>query len=227
PQPLNHTGVKLIVGLFLTALGIVLTLDNLRIIYAGHYLRYWPAVVIAIGVIRALDPKTRFGGVITIVVGALLLAFSLQVLHFSIFSLWPMLMIIGGGVIVANSLGLRSQEVTGGSSESIVAVFSNRTVTVHSNAFTGARVITAVGGCTIDLTAADIERGPAVIEAFVVVGGLVLRVPDGWEIVAEAVPVMGGIDVKTKSKHTGRQLIVRGFVMMGGIEVKDVAARTA
>jgi hypothetical protein len=58
-------------------------------------------------------------------------------------------------------------------------------------------------------------------------GGIDMRIPDGWEVMGDAVPFMGGIDIKTRSKRTGRQLVVRGFVMMGGVEITDVTARNS
>jgi len=84
-----------------------------------------------------------------------------------------------------------------------------------------------MGGVDLDLTGAEIAQGPAIIEILVIVGGGSIRIPDGWEVVGETVPFMGGMDIKTRSKRTGRQLILRGLIVMGGLDVKDVAARNA
>jgi len=51
-------------------------------------------------------------------------------------------------------------------------------------------------------------------------------VPDGWTVVIEAVPFMGGVDDKTRPPKAAVDgaaptLVVRGFVMMGGVEIKN------
>ena len=88
-------------------------------------------------------------------------------------------------------------------------------------------MIAVLGGCEIDLTEAEAEGEPVVIEIIAFMGGAGVRVPDGWNVVVEAVPVMGGIDVRTRPVNSGRKLIVRGLALMGGIEIKSVAKRTA
>ncbi|HEV8658094.1 MAG TPA: DUF5668 domain-containing protein [Thermoanaerobaculia bacterium] len=221
PAPIATASVKLVIGLFFTAIGLLMTLDNLDLINAHRYLRYWPVVFIVIGVIKIGDVTSRGFAIAMIVIGAILLALNVRALR--LFDLWPLLLIGAGAFIVAQALGLRPQEKIGG----WVAVLSQRKIVIDSRDFTGGRVLAFLGGCLIDLTGAEIEHGPAVIEMLVVMGGIDMRIPDGWEVMGDAVPFMGGIDIKTRSKRTGRQLVVRGFVMMGGVEITDVTARNS
>ncbi len=222
-HPAPMPGIKLVLGIFFAALGVVMTLDNLNIIDGYQYLRYWPVVLIVIGLLKIGDVTARGFAVASIVAGSLLLIWSTRWVRFSIFDLWPLLLVIAGIVIVAQAFGLRpSQAGTGW-----IAVLMHRKIAVDSRDFTGGRIAAFMGGVDVDLTAADIVHGPAVIELFVLMGGVSIRVPDGWDVVGDAVPFMGGFDIKTRSKRTGRQLILRGFVMMGGVDVKDVAARIA
>jgi hypothetical protein len=44
-------------------------------------------------------------------------------------------------------------------------------------------------------------------------------------VIADVVPIMGGIEIKTSAARGGRQLIVRGLVLMAGMEVKNAEAR--
>ena len=81
-----------------------------------------------------------------------------------------------------------------------------------------------MGGCELDLTEADIVHSPAIIDAFVMWGGIEIYVPDKWEVVGEVVPFMGGFEMKTGAGSPERRLIVRGGVVMGGIEIKRRAA---
>ena len=218
--------VKLVVGLFFAALGVLLMLDNLRLVHAGDYLRFCPVVFIAIGLIDLTDSTRRLAGILWLAAGAVLLLMTTRLVHFSLFDLWPVLIIGAGLVIVFQAVGWRPKAVTVQSGQSTIAVLSNQQVIVDEKNFSGRRIVAVAGGCQMDLSGADIEHGPAVIEVFVLAGGIELKVPDGWEVIGEAVPFMGGIDIKTRSKRTGRQLVLRGFVMMGGIEIKDAEARS-
>jgi predicted membrane protein len=216
--------VKLIIGLFLAVLGVLMTLDNLDIVNADVYLRYWPVVLIAVGLIKLNDAAARSFAVAAIVAGALLLAWNTRWLRFSIFDLWPLLLIGAGVVIIMQAV--RGGDATASQGNAWYAVLSHRKIAIDSKNFTGGRIVAFMGGVDLDLTQADIQKGPAVIEMFVLMGGVEMTVPDGWEIIGDAVPFMGGFEVKTKSKRTGKQLVLRGFVMMGGTEIKDVTART-
>ncbi len=216
-------GIKLVLGIFFAALGVVMTLGNLDIIDGDRYLRYWPVVLIVIGLLKIGDVAARAFALACIVAGSLLLIWSARWMRFSIFDLWPLLLVVAGIVIVVQAFGVRPAQP----GNTWIAVLSQRRITVDSRDFTGGRMAVFMGGVKLDLTAADIAHGPAVIELFAMMGGISIRVPDGWDVVGDAVPFMGGFDIKTRSKRTGRQLILRGFVMMGGVDVKDVAARMA
>jgi len=48
-------------------------------------------------------------------------------------------------------------------------------------------------------------------------------VPEGWRVISELTPFMGGIEDKsrTSTQPTAPCLVLRGFVMMGGLEVRN------
>ena len=217
--------IKLIAGVFFAILGIILTLDNFRVVDGDRILRYWPVVFIAVGLVKIGDAMSRGFAIVMIALGLLLIALNTRLFHFHLRDLWPLVLIIAGVVVVAQALGWRTRLQAGDSARNVWAVLNHSKVDVDSREFTGGRIVTVLGACEMDLTKADIQRSPAVLDVFVLMGGIELRVPDGWEVIGEAVPFMGGVDMKTRSKRAGRQLIVRGFVMMGGIDVKDAAAR--
>jgi hypothetical protein len=217
--------IKLVVGIFFAILGIVLTLGNFRLIDADQILRFWPIVFVAVGLAKVADPMSRGFAVVMIGLGVLLIALNTRLVHVHLRDLWPLLLIVAGLIVVAQALGWRAGGEAGGSARNVWSVLNHSRIAVDSRDFTGGRIVAVLGACEMDLTKADIRQSPAVINVLVLMGGIELRVPDGWEVVGEAVPFMGGVDMKTRSKRTGRQLIVRGFVMMGGIDVKDVAAR--
>jgi hypothetical protein len=209
---------KLLAGIFFTILGVLLTLDNLDVVEAGRILRYWPVVLIAYGLINLGDAGRRGLASASIVIGALLLALKTHLLRFSLFDLWPVLLIAIGAVIVLRALGVQGPE-TGGN---LWSVLNTRKITIDPADLDKRKLVAFMGGANVEVTNGEHE-GPVTIEALAMWGGIEIRVPEGWEVIAEVVPVMGGIDIKTVAAAAGgRQLIVRGLVLMAGMEIKNV-----
>lgn len=222
--PAFRSGTKLILGLFFTAVGILLTADNLDVLNADHYLRFWPVILVLIGFLKLVQPSGNrvFGGVL-VLIGAGLLADAMGWVSFSPFDLWPLVLIIVGGSLVARSLGA----VPDAGSPNF-ALFANRRVVETSREYRGGKYSAMLGGYELDLTGAEIGPSPAILECYAFWAGIEILVPDGWEVVGEVVPVMAGFDVKTTPPAAGaKKLIVRGNALMAGIEVKSAARRTA
>ena len=63
---------QLFAGLLIAALGVLFTLDNLQILRARDVLRYWPAILLVIGISQLAQARTigtMIGGSIWIVFG--------------------------------------------------------------------------------------------------------------------------------------------------------------
>jgi hypothetical protein len=220
-RPLPIAGTKLIVGLFFAVLGVLWTADNLALLRADDYLRFWPAILVLIGLVKFADPGRRVFGAIITIVGASLLAYTAGWLRFTIFDFWPLLLIALGAAIVARALGLRLPSSPASDVGQIWAVLTARKINNTSHDFTGGGVFAFMGGCELDLTEADIAHSPAVIDVFAMWGGIEIYVPDSWEVIGEVVPFMAGFEMRSApAGNPDRQLIVRGGVVMGGIEVK-------
>ncbi len=220
---ISRVSVKLIVGIFFTALGVLLTLDNLDLADADRFLPYWPVVLIAIGILKLQDRRRRMFAVLAIVAGALLIVFNAGWMRYSIFDFWPILLILAGLGVVAHAFGFRAPNLSSESS-SIWAILGVRKEAITARNYAGGRIIAFMGGCELDLTKADMEQGPAEIEIIVVWGGIEIKVPEGWEVIGNTVPIMGGADIRTKAVPGGRRLIVNGLAIMAGIDIKSVAA---
>ena len=67
----------------------------------------------------------------------------------------------------------------------------------NSQAFRGGNLVAIMGGCEIDLRNAAID-GEAVIDVFAMWGGIELRVPADWTVSSQIVPLMGGVEDKTR-----------------------------
>lgn len=90
--------------------------------------------------------------------------------------------------------------------------------------FRGADTTAFMGGCELDLR--DALMGPgelAVVDVFVVMGGVTIFVPPHWTVSQEVVPLMGGVHDKTHSipSNPAQHLLVRGTVVMGGVEISN------
>src|SRR4051794_33657430 len=88
---------RLILGASLALFGVILMLDRLHVVNADVVLRFWPVILIAIGVQQYLSPPapSRHGvrsvnGLVLIAIGAWLLLNSLHLVRVAIWDLfWP------------------------------------------------------------------------------------------------------------------------------------------
>lgn len=90
--------------------------------------------------------------------------------------------------------------------------------------FRGADMTAFMGGCELDLRDALMGAGElAVIDVFVMMGGVNIFVPPHWTVTQEIVPLMGGVHDKTHSmpSNPAQHLLIRGTVIMGGVEISN------
>jgi predicted membrane protein len=215
--------VKFVIGIFFTLLGILLTLDNLDLTDADRFLPYWPLFLIVIGLMKLQDRDNRIPAGFAIAAGALLLLFTTDWVRFSIFDLWPVALILAGLAILARAFGFRPSAISAGSDSTILAILGVRKEAVTARDYRGGRIIAFLGGCELNLTQADMENGAAELEIITIMGGVEIKVPEGWEVTGNMLPVMGGADIRTKAAPGGRKLVVNGVVIMGGVDIKSVA----
>jgi predicted membrane protein len=90
--------------------------------------------------------------------------------------------------------------------------------------FRAADTTAFMGGCELDLRDALMGTGElAVVDVFVLMGGVSIFVPPHWTVSNEVVPLMGGVHDKTHSvpSNPAQHLLVRGTVVMGGVEISN------
>jgi hypothetical protein len=219
---------QLLMGLLIIAVGLLFTLDNLGLAHAWDYLRYWPAGLIAIGLVKLWDSREGHGGsvggfVITLIGLWLLLEATVDI-RISFSDMWPMLLVFVGGYLVWR--GLTGQRRLAAADDhsilSAMAILSGVNRGNNSRAFRGGDLTAIMGGCDIDLRQAAIN-GDAVIDVFAVWGGIEIRVPEDWTVIFHVTPFMGGVEDKTRPSlgSAAHRLTVRGIVIMGAVEVKN------
>jgi hypothetical protein len=102
-----------------------------------------------------------------------------------------------------------------------IAVWAGKQRRLTTPSFRRAELTAIMGGVELDLRAASTATGEAVIEVFVMWGGVEIWVPPDWSVSNQVALIMGGAEDKSTGTQTARhRLIVRGFVLMGGLEIK-------
>ena len=230
---------RLIVGLAIALFGVVLIFDRLNLVMADRILRFWPAVIVAVGAMIFVQSRKVGGGVngiIVMLVGGWLLLNSLGVVKVRFWELfWPMVLITIGTILVAQTLGRRSRDASATDADQTlngIAVLSGLKRISTARRFRGGELTFFMGGGHIDLSQATIPPGEeAVLDIFSVIGGCQIIVPPSWTVLTPLVPIMGGIEDKRVSAlpsvesvisgHQPPRLVLRGLLVMGGIEIKS------
>jgi predicted membrane protein len=218
---------QLLMGAIIIAIGALFTLDNLGLVDARQYLRYWPAALIFVGALKVWQSRGgggAFGGLLFIVAGAWLLLETFRIVTISFVDLWPLILVFFGASLVWRGLrgGRDRVGADGHSTVSAIAVLAGVHRGNNSRAFRGGDLTAIMGGCEIDLRQAAID-GDAVIDVFAMWGGIELKVPEDWTVASRVVPILGGFEDKTRPQRGAatHRLLIRGFAIMGGIEVKN------
>jgi predicted membrane protein len=220
---------QLIFGLVICIVGLLFTLDNLGLAHVGRYARFWPVGLVAVGVMKLWQSRDGQGGapagLIFAMAGVWLLLEELAVVRISFFDLWPLLIVFFGGYLVWRGLAgptAPPEEKGPTSTLSALAVLGGVNRGSNSREFRSGDLTAVLGGCEIDLRKAAIN-GEAVIDIFAMWGGIEIRVPEDWTVESHVVPILGGVDDKTRPPQgaTAHRLILRGFAIMGGVEIKN------
>jgi hypothetical protein len=116
----------------------------------------------------------------------------------------------------------------GGDTVDQFVLFSGASRSVSSSAFRGGRLVALFGGIELDLRQAALARPEARLDVFNAFGGTTITVPEGCEVIVQAVPIFGAVEVKGQRRPkaladgappAGGRLIVGGLALFGGIEI--------
>jgi hypothetical protein len=223
----------LVLGLSALLAGVLLLAGNLGFAPAGRLLRFWPAVLVVIGLVKL----ARAGGVGGAVagaawfgIGAWLFAHNVGVLRITVWeaarTYWPLLLVVLGLSIVRQTLRRTTEtnrSVDSRSDLHIVAILGGNAGASGSHAFRGGELTAILGGVDLDLRDARMQNGRAVLDVFTMWGGLELKVPEGWVIENQMVVALGGYEDRTRpvGAPDAPRLVLRGTTVMGGVEVRN------
>ncbi len=241
---------RLLGGIGLMLFGVVMLIDRSGLMDAARVLRFWPLVLVAIGVQqlawgrgRADGTRTSMlGGLAWIAIGGIFLLNSLGITHANVFELfWPMVLIgVGVRLLTRTGRGFRFRDETvalpgDGSRDGgpAIAVLSGVKRVSPPDPFKGLDVTLFMGGAQLDYRPAILAPGSeAVIDIVAVMGGCEIFVPPHWVVSAPATTILGGIDDQRVAQpspiidHTANagpppRLVIRGLVLMGGITIRS------
>ena len=226
---------RLFLGLVVIAFAVFILLGRLHVVQVDQPWRFWPLLLIALGVARTLRPRGYPGkwfGFVLAAIGAWLL--------FENLGLWSLRLRVGLLPVILLLIGLRlvwvgvhpGSRLRGGAggagignTSSLVSGFSilgGATLRSTSQDFKGGEATAILGGCTIDLRQAAIKEGEAVVDVFALWGGIEIFVPREWSVVGQSTQILAGYEDKTSPPAAGGpRLLVRGTVIMAGIEIKN------
>jgi predicted membrane protein len=231
---------QFVLGILIIAVGVLFMLNNLGYYDAIDLIRYWPALLVVYGIAKlAESPGSSgkvFGGVLA-AVGILMLLDRMYYITFRLSDWWPLILIIVGFNFLRGSVG-RSGNIferqhrsrtndEGADKEAFISSFgfmSGIRRSITSKEFRGGEITGIMAGCELDLREAAIKDDEAVIDVFLMMGGIEMRVPADWAVVVQAVPIMGGVEDKTYIQPEGKpskRLVLTGNIIMGGIEIKN------
>ena len=216
----------LLPGLVLTAVGLAFLLDNLELVDSWTILRFWPVILLVVG-LRSLsgarDRGSAVSGTLLAAAGALLLLDSLNLIDVDLGDLWPLILVAIGIRTLINVMSDSEALSEVSESEEAAAAFLGAVERRNRSAdFRGGSASAFMGGVNLDLTEADIAGQRAVIHVFAMMGGLEIRVPEEWTVEVGVTSIMGGVEDKTRGPAaTAKRLVLKGTVIMGGIEIRN------
>ena len=228
----NRVSIQVVLGILVIAMGVLFLLDNLNILDFHGAIRFWPMAFIVVGAIKMCDTKSPNGyvfGAVLIFVGLVMTLNRMGFLYVSWHTMWPLLLILLGGSVLYKAItgrrligsSVKQDETSDYSVVDITAILGGIERRLATPTFRGGEITAMFGGCVLDMRESSIE-GEAVINVFVVCGGITIKVPPDWTVSLLGTPIMGGFEEKTiMPKSTDKRLVVKGYAIMGGVEVRN------
>jgi predicted membrane protein len=218
-------------GAILIGIGTLILLDHMNVIHGELIWKYWPVLLILLGIAKFVNESKRVGGLLLVLMGGFLMAEKLGYTTLTWATIWPLLIIAAGIAMIWGRFDLPRipREVSGGANSiSEYALFGGVERRVHMNNFKGGSITAVFGGVEVDFRSADIEGEEAVVFIEAVFGGIEVTVPDRWTVHWEGQNIFGGYSDETRpplpdvpGAPPKKQLILRGRAVFGGLVVKN------
>lgn len=231
----------MIPAVVLIAVGGLFLLNNTHILPIRDILRFWPGILVAVGIMLLVDSQdtsAKTVGGVFVGIGSFLLARNLGFIDWTWNQVWPLFLIGLGllmlwdrthwhaGLLPPAREGRRRMFFGWHALPKESTIFGSSRRDYHGQEFAGGRYETVFGGIEIDLRGSHMVGDEAVVKIDAVMGGAELKVPDTWLVVIRAAAVFGGVVNHTRTPDpvlvpNPKRLIVKGSAVFGGIEIKN------
>jgi predicted membrane protein len=233
---------RLVLGICVLLLGVLFLLDNFGYFDVDDVWRYWPVILIAVGLARLLQSRGgRGGGLFITGLGVLFLAHNLHLFRFDMWDLWLVLLVLLGLSMVWGAISGRHawhagagrggapQGVGGGS-----GLLGGGAPSAGGSGGAGATAFTPASGLSMD--AGSWVKAAAILgsstrgsnsndfrggEATAVLGGCELDLRQatiaGTEAVLDVFAFWGGIEIRVPESWT---VVLHATPLLGGVEDK-------
>jgi len=235
----GHGGV--VGGVVLAGIGVLLLLQNLGIPYFEDLERYWPVILIVVGIAQAaksMGMGGRVWGGAVFAVGVIFLLNNFGVIHGDVWRfIWPGMFILLGLAMLARAIDRQTSggygpvaredarkmahDIRDAVRERIGSDWNSRGSTSSVNHLNEWAVF---GGSRRRIDSQDFEGG----EAFACFGGIEIDLRKAAitrdEILIEVNAIFGGVEVRVPETWN---VVVRGAGIFGGYEDKTIDSRVA
>lgn len=224
----------ILAGAILALIGLAFLLDNMGYISINYLWRFWPLLIVLVGIFHVTSRERRLWGIFLMLGGGLLQLNQLGLTHFGWAQFWPMVLIAIGLLVMWGSFGWSKKPAvsTSGTGDprttlNEAVVFGGLERRMTSQDFQGGDITAIFGGVELDLTEAQIQGTEATLAITAIFGGVELRIPVGWQIAFRGAPIFGGIEDKTRTARVSeptnmlKTLVITGAVIFGGLEIKN------
>ncbi|MBP1631873.1 MAG: hypothetical protein H6Q11_161 [Acidobacteria bacterium] len=216
---------RAVLGAALVALGAVYLLDVAGVIEGGEVVgRWWPVLVVALGLLQAYAEK-RFSAVVwaLVVGGLLLLAVTTGLFGRRAWSVtWPILVVLAGAWLLSGWGRLRRGQIDD-PEFSRMSVFNSVKLASRAHGLQRVSLTAVLGKLRLDLTGARLDPAGARLAATSLFGHIDVIVPEGWAVEVRGLPIVGAWDDTVSRRGLGPdspRLEVHVLVVLGGVEVK-------
>lgn len=212
-------------GLVLVVAGVALLLDHMGVPAFAHISRFWPLLLVLLGVMSITSHGGRGFGLVLICAGILLQLNSLDLIQLTSRDFWPLVIIAVGVLLIWGSLETRRYgrkklkikrswlgdvareefEKQAGDSQNdpdtlnAIAVFGGCERKYSGQSFRGGKAVSVFGAVELDFRDADIDE-EAILEVDCIFGAIEMRIPETWHVHSRSLPVFGGFEDKTRER---------------------------
>jgi hypothetical protein len=209
-------------GLVLIGFGLLLTLEQAGILNVDGIGRFWPLLLIGIGLVKVRQPLEdgqRAVGMALLAGGGFFQ--TIGVLSWG--RAWPLALVFVGGLLLWQAVerpAVPEPAPLASPYVSELALLGGLKRSLRIPDLRGGYITAVMGGVELNLRQSKIEGATITLDVVAFWGAIDLKVPVEWSVEGLVVPIMGGFEDKTKAlvvSDKAPRLVVRGYALMGAV----------